>query len=203
VTAITGKSGIEGMMIHMDNCKVHNSAKTTQRLEESQVIRFAHPAYSADISPCAFWFFGWSKDMMKGYQFQSADDVQAFLVDLSSHLDQSTLLSVYEGWITRLEEVIATNGESCSKEAIEILLYSAGRAGGRIKTFRHPSLRWTAGHLMINIFVPDRGGAITVFVFRSSQSAEPSSSRLKTSSAHFPASPRRQFATPPHTGDIE
>jgi hypothetical protein len=34
VTAMTGKSGIEGMMIHMDNCKIHNSARTIQRLEE-------------------------------------------------------------------------------------------------------------------------------------------------------------------------
>jgi histone-lysine N-methyltransferase SETMAR len=58
VTTITGKSGIEGMMIRMDDCKVHNSARTTQRLEEFQVIRFAHPPYSPDISPCDFWFVG-------------------------------------------------------------------------------------------------------------------------------------------------
>jgi hypothetical protein len=47
--AITGKSGIEGMMIHMDNCKVHNSARTTQRLEEFHVIRLAHPPYCHEI----------------------------------------------------------------------------------------------------------------------------------------------------------
>jgi hypothetical protein len=31
VIAIPKKSGIEGLMIHMDSCKVHNSAKTTKR----------------------------------------------------------------------------------------------------------------------------------------------------------------------------
>jgi hypothetical protein len=82
VTAITGKSGIEGMMIHLDNGKVSNSARSTQRLEEFQVIRWANPPHSHDLSPYDFWFVGWSKDMIKGHQFQSADDVQAFPIDV-------------------------------------------------------------------------------------------------------------------------
>jgi hypothetical protein len=105
-------------MIHMDNPKVHDSARTTQRLEEFQVIRLAHPPYSPDMSPCDFWFFGWSKDMMKGHRFQSGDDVRAFRVDLSFNLDQSALISGDEGCIARLEEVIATNGEYYSKSGI-------------------------------------------------------------------------------------
>jgi hypothetical protein len=92
VAAITGKSGIEGMMIHLDNCQILNSARTTQRLGQFQAIRFANPSYFPDTPPCDFWFFGWGKDMMKGHQFQSADDVRAFLVDLWSNLDQSTLI---------------------------------------------------------------------------------------------------------------
>jgi hypothetical protein len=57
-TAITGKSGIEGVTMHTDNCRVHNSARTTQRLEEFHVIRFAHPRYSHEVSLCDFWFVG-------------------------------------------------------------------------------------------------------------------------------------------------
>jgi hypothetical protein len=78
------------------------------------VIRFAHPPYSPDISRCDFWFVGWSTDMMKGRQFQSADDVRAFLLSSRSNLDQSTAISIYEGWVARLEQVIATNGEHYS-----------------------------------------------------------------------------------------
>jgi histone-lysine N-methyltransferase SETMAR len=92
VTIITEKSGIEGMMIDMDNHKVHNSARTGQRLDEFQVARLSHPPYSPDISPCDFWFFGWSKGSMKGQQFQGPDDVQAFLVDLWRNLDPNTLI---------------------------------------------------------------------------------------------------------------
>jgi hypothetical protein len=102
-------------MVDMDSWKVHNSPRTTQRLEEFQVVRFAHRPYSPEISPCDFRFVGWSKGMMKGHQVQGADDVRAFLVDLSSNLDQGHLISVYERWIARLEDVVATNGECYPK----------------------------------------------------------------------------------------
>jgi hypothetical protein len=115
VTAITGTGGIEGLMMRMGNCKGHSSTRATRRLEECHVIQLAHPPYSPDISPCGFWFFGWSKDMMKGHQFQSADEVRTFPIDFWSKLDQNTLISVYKGWIARLEEVIVTNGQCYSK----------------------------------------------------------------------------------------
>jgi hypothetical protein len=34
VTAITGENGIEGIIILMDDWKVHNPAQTTERAEE-------------------------------------------------------------------------------------------------------------------------------------------------------------------------
>jgi hypothetical protein len=82
LTSILEKSGIEGMMIHLDNCKVHNSVRTTLQFKDSQVTRLPQPPYSSDISPCDFWFFGWSKEQMRGYKFQGADQVRSFLLDL-------------------------------------------------------------------------------------------------------------------------
>jgi hypothetical protein len=78
VIIITKKSGIEQVMIHMDNCKVHNSAKTTKSLEEFHVTRLPHPPYSSHISPCNFWFLGRRKDVMRGQQFPGPDHVRAF-----------------------------------------------------------------------------------------------------------------------------
>jgi hypothetical protein len=66
VITITKKSGIEEVMIHMEYCKVHNSAKTTKQLEKLQVTRLPYPPYSPDISPCDVWLFGWNKDVMQG-----------------------------------------------------------------------------------------------------------------------------------------
>jgi hypothetical protein len=80
-----------------------------------QITRLPHPAYSPDISPCDFWFFGWTKNEMQGKQFQGPDEVRIFLSDLWRDLDQNTLISVYHEWIARLEQVILMNGEYYSK----------------------------------------------------------------------------------------
>jgi hypothetical protein len=52
-----------------------------------------------------------------------------FLLDLRRNLDPSTLISVDQEWIARLEQVIAMNGEYYSTSTARIGLYSADRAG--------------------------------------------------------------------------
>jgi histone-lysine N-methyltransferase SETMAR len=111
---VTKKSGIEEVMIHMDNCRVHNSAKTAKGLAEFHVTRLHHPPYSPDVSPCDFWFFGWNKNLMQGQKFHGPDDVRVFLLDLWLNLDPSTLISVCYDWTEGLEHVIVINGECYS-----------------------------------------------------------------------------------------
>jgi hypothetical protein len=66
VITITGKSGIERMLIHPGDRKGHNSTRAMESLDEFQVTLLHYPAYSLDISSCDFSFFGWSKDAMRG-----------------------------------------------------------------------------------------------------------------------------------------
>jgi histone-lysine N-methyltransferase SETMAR len=115
LTSLPETSGIEGMMIHLDNCKVHNSARTTRQFQDFQVTRLPHPPYSPDISPCDFWFFGWSKERIQGHEFHGSDEIRSFLLILSEILDQNPIISVYREWIERLQQVIRTNGEHYSK----------------------------------------------------------------------------------------
>jgi hypothetical protein len=51
LTSIPEKSGSEGMMIHLDNSKAQNSARTTLQCHDFQVTRLPHPLISPDISP--------------------------------------------------------------------------------------------------------------------------------------------------------
>jgi histone-lysine N-methyltransferase SETMAR len=44
------------MSIHMENCKVHNAAVSTGKIEKLKLTKLAHRPYSPDISPCDFWF---------------------------------------------------------------------------------------------------------------------------------------------------
>jgi hypothetical protein len=66
VIAITGKSGIERMLIHLGDRKGHDSTRTMERLDEFQVTPLRHPPYSLDISSCDFSSFGRGKDTMRG-----------------------------------------------------------------------------------------------------------------------------------------
>jgi hypothetical protein len=50
VIAITGKSGIERMLIHLGDRKDHDSTTTMERLDEFQVTLLHHPPYSLNIS---------------------------------------------------------------------------------------------------------------------------------------------------------
>jgi hypothetical protein len=46
LTSIPEKSGIEGMMINLDNCKSDNSPRPTLQFHDFQVTRLPHPPYS-------------------------------------------------------------------------------------------------------------------------------------------------------------
>jgi hypothetical protein len=50
-----------------------------------------------------------------GHEFQGADEVRSFLLNLWENLDQNSMISVYREWIEKLQQVIRTNGEYYSK----------------------------------------------------------------------------------------
>jgi histone-lysine N-methyltransferase SETMAR len=124
LTSIPEENGIEGMMIHLDNSKVQYPARTTVQFQDFQVTRLSHPPDSPDISPCDFWFFGWSKEQMRGHEFHGADVVRSFRLDLWPNLDQNSIISVCREWIQRLQQVIRTNGEYHSKYTTTIFFYN-------------------------------------------------------------------------------
>jgi hypothetical protein len=66
VIAITGKSGIERMLIHRVDQKGDTSTTTMDRLDEFQVTLLPHPPHSLDISSCDFSFCGRDKHAMRG-----------------------------------------------------------------------------------------------------------------------------------------
>jgi hypothetical protein len=66
VISITGKSGIERMLIHPGDRKGHNSTRSMERLDEFQDTLLPYPPYSLDISSSDFFSFGRGKDAMRG-----------------------------------------------------------------------------------------------------------------------------------------
>jgi hypothetical protein len=66
VITITGKSGIEQMVIHLGDWKGHNSTRIMERLDEFQVTLWPHPPYSLGISSSDFSSFSRGKNSMRG-----------------------------------------------------------------------------------------------------------------------------------------
>ena len=105
------KIGLKGIHIHIDNAKAHNSKMTMNEISKYQMIRLPHPAYSPDIAPCDFWFFGKLKEYLKGMNFESDDELLNAIITFSNQISKSEISSVFEEWIRRLHLVIESGGE--------------------------------------------------------------------------------------------
>jgi hypothetical protein len=99
------------MKLHMDNSRVKNALETLQAIGRMKIERLTHPAYSADLSLCDFWFFGLAKIALQNRRFTDADAVIEALTDLFDSVTFEELQNVFQNWIERLESVIRHNGE--------------------------------------------------------------------------------------------
>ena len=99
------------MIIHFDNAPPHKGADTTEFLNFHGIIKAPHPPYSPDIAPSDFYLFGYIKALLAGRSFKSPQDLLDNVIEILSEIPKSTLLKVFNQWETRLQKVIASNGE--------------------------------------------------------------------------------------------
>jgi hypothetical protein len=55
-----------GIVVHLDNARLHNSRKSETALPAAKVRRTPVQAYSPDLSPSNFFLFGMLKEQMSG-----------------------------------------------------------------------------------------------------------------------------------------
>jgi histone-lysine N-methyltransferase SETMAR len=103
--------GNKPLLVHMDNSMCHNARKIEEYFTRKSVTRVPHPAYSPDLSPSDFWFFGYAKEQMKDQVVEDEDDLEDKLTEVWEHVTEDVLQSVFYEWIARLEWVIAHGGE--------------------------------------------------------------------------------------------
>jgi hypothetical protein len=51
-------------------------AKSNNILREKKMTSVPHPVYAPDLSPCAFWLFGYPQEQMKDQTITSEDDME-------------------------------------------------------------------------------------------------------------------------------
>ena len=69
--------------LHVVNCRVHNSKKTKNWLEENEVIKVQHRLYSPDLAPCDYFLFDIIKEKLKWTKKPVPTEKNQFLKFLS------------------------------------------------------------------------------------------------------------------------
>jgi hypothetical protein len=81
-------------------------------MDGNKMTRAPHPPYSRDLAPSGFFRFGNVKRQLSGCSFDHADDLLTAAQEILDDFDRPTLIRVFEEWAKRLEQCIATEGDS-------------------------------------------------------------------------------------------
>ena len=105
------KTGLTEFVLHWDNAPFHRSKDTLELLDQENLATLPHPPYSPDLAPCDFYLFGYLKHCLKGLSFDTENELISAIWVIMTKIPKTTLHSVYEQWIHRLESVIEHGGE--------------------------------------------------------------------------------------------
>ena len=97
--------------LHLDNCRVHNSIASVERIKEAGFKRTPHPPYSPDIAPSDFFLFGYTKQKLKGCGFAERDDLLEKIYEILTKISTQKRKDVFEAWIKRCEYIFTHGGE--------------------------------------------------------------------------------------------
>jgi hypothetical protein len=75
------------------------------------MTRVLHPAHSPGLAPPYFFLFENVKRQFSGCSFDHVDDLLTAVEEILDRFDKPMLFKVCEGWVTRLEQSIETEGE--------------------------------------------------------------------------------------------
>jgi histone-lysine N-methyltransferase SETMAR len=97
-----GQSRTKSMRIRMDNARVHAAGDCIAEVQRLKMTRLPKPAYSPDLSPCDFWFFGFAKQAIQDEVFDNADQL---MQRLHSIVDQVTFEDLQWVFLNRMERL--------------------------------------------------------------------------------------------------
>jgi hypothetical protein len=86
----------------MRNARVHTAGDCIAEIQRLKMTRLPQPAYSPDLSPCDFWFFGFAKQAIENKVFDNADQPLQGLHSIFDQVAFKDLQQVFLNWIKRL-----------------------------------------------------------------------------------------------------
>lgn len=89
--------------LHLDNCKVHNSQLTIEKIEKSPFKRTPHPPYSPDLAPSDFYLFGKVKRELQGHMFNDRNELLEKLTEILNKISKEERIAVFKEWQNRCD----------------------------------------------------------------------------------------------------
>ena len=96
--------------LHLDNCKVHTSKITSEKIKELDLIKVPHPTYSPDIAPSDFYLFGDMKRKLQGKSFDDPQDLKESILKIISKISPEILNNVFKEWLKRCRSLSGSDG---------------------------------------------------------------------------------------------
>lgn len=96
--------------LHLDNCKVHTSKITSEKIKELDLIKVPHPPYSPDIAPSDFYLFGDMKRKLQGKSFDDPQDLKESILRIISKISPEILNNVFKEWLKRCRSLSESDG---------------------------------------------------------------------------------------------
>jgi hypothetical protein len=108
------------LIVHAGNSRPHTAKMTMQFMEQNSMQRAPDPAYSPDLTPSDFYFFGYVKQLLSGCQFADQDSLLQAVSAILVGIEKVTLESVFHNRMERLCQYSATCGEYIKQKTFYI-----------------------------------------------------------------------------------
>ena len=97
-------------VLHMDNAPIHTADTVKTCLAMYNIVLAPHPPYSPDLAPSDFYLFGKLKELARGCEFETVEDIKNWILSQFEEISMDELRRVYISWEDRLVRCISLNG---------------------------------------------------------------------------------------------
>jgi hypothetical protein len=92
---------LDQVLLHQDNAPSHNSASTRLEISLLDFHILEHAPYSLDMAPMDFQVFPTVKSALKGWKFDSFQELSFATQKVVADFDQEWYGAVFDQWIYR------------------------------------------------------------------------------------------------------
>ncbi|UYV61033.1 hypothetical protein LAZ67_1003193 [Cordylochernes scorpioides] len=98
-------------ILHHDNVPAHTALKISKFLQDHSTSVFPQPLYNPDSVPCDFFLFGKLKKKLKGWKFQSIEEIKVESKKAMKAIPKTDYQRCFADWKKRWLKYIAANGD--------------------------------------------------------------------------------------------